>query len=90
MGELTPTTCEAPAFAANMLRIPVPHPTSSTVLSLNKCGLFTIADLYVPVLTESLSISSWIPKRNYFSEMSHEKKLQEQRLTEMRIGIGIA
>jgi len=39
----TPTTCFAPAFAANILRIPVPQPTSSTVLSLNKWGLLTIA-----------------------------------------------
>jgi hypothetical protein len=33
---LTPTTCLAPALAANILRMPVPHPTSKTVLSLNK------------------------------------------------------
>jgi hypothetical protein len=32
---LTPYTCLAPAFAANIERIPVPQPTSSTTLPLN-------------------------------------------------------
>jgi hypothetical protein len=60
-GARTPTTCFAPALAANMLRMPVPHPTSSTVLPANRWLLFTIADRYEPVRTLSLSISSWIP-----------------------------
>lgn len=40
----TPTTCFAPAFAANMLNIPVPHPTSNTVFPSNRWALFTMAD----------------------------------------------
>ena len=36
---LTPMTSLAPAFAANMLRMPVPHPTSRTTLPLNRCLL---------------------------------------------------
>ncbi len=32
----TANTFRAPARAANMERIPVPHPTSKTTLSLNK------------------------------------------------------
>ena len=33
----TPITSLAPALAANMDRMPVPQPTSSTILSLNRC-----------------------------------------------------
>ena len=47
----------APAFAANIHIIPVPAPTSSTILSLNKCLLFIIAFRYVSVRTLSFSIS---------------------------------
>lgn len=36
---LTPYTFLAPAFAANMERIPVPLPTSRTILSLKTCLL---------------------------------------------------
>ena len=54
----TPTTCFAPALAANILRIPVPHPTSSTVFPLKRCELLTMAARYDPVRTESFSISS--------------------------------
>jgi hypothetical protein len=54
----TPTTCFAPALAANMLRMPVPHPTSKTVFPLKRWLLSMIAVRYDPVLTESLSISS--------------------------------
>lgn len=36
----TPMTFLAPARAANMERIPVPQPTSSTTLSLNRVGLW--------------------------------------------------
>lgn len=39
----TPYTCLAPACAANMHKMPVPEPTSSTTLSLNRCGFWTIA-----------------------------------------------
>ena len=55
-----PTTCFAPALAANVLVMPVPQPTSSTSLSLNRCGLFMIALRYEPVLTASFSVSSWM------------------------------
>ena len=55
---LTPTTCFAPALAANILRIPVPHPTSSTVFPLKRWGLLMIAERYDPVRTESFNISS--------------------------------
>ena len=37
-GSRTPTTCFAPALAANMLRMPVPQPTSRTTLSLKRWG----------------------------------------------------
>ena len=37
---LTPYTCLAPALAANMERMPVPLPTSSTILSLKTCLLW--------------------------------------------------
>jgi hypothetical protein len=63
----TPTTWEAPAFAANILKIPVPHPTSKTVFPWNKCELSTIADRYEPVRTVSFNISSWIPAKTVFS-----------------------
>ena len=53
----SPYTCFAPAFAANMLRMPVPHPTSSTILSLKRCALPSIARRYVKVRTESFNIS---------------------------------
>lgn len=54
---LTPYTCLAPALAANMERMPVPLPTSSTILSLKMCLLWYIEFLYVIVLTSSFSIS---------------------------------
>jgi len=38
-----PTTRAAPAFAANRQRIPVPHPTSSTVLPLKRWRLLRMA-----------------------------------------------
>uniref|UniRef100_A0A0E9XJS2 Uncharacterized protein n=1 Tax=Anguilla anguilla TaxID=7936 RepID=A0A0E9XJS2_ANGAN len=37
-----PMTFLAPAFAANMHRMPVPLPTSSTTLSLNRCLLWNM------------------------------------------------
>ncbi len=40
---LTPTTCLAPAFAANILRIPVPQPTSSTVFPSKRWRLSIMA-----------------------------------------------
>eukprot|EP00001_Collodictyon_triciliatum_P153098 26781_6 len=55
----TPYTCLAPALAANMLRIPVPQPTSRTTLPWKMC-LFWM-DFWLRVRTSSLSISS-IPK----------------------------
>lgn len=42
---LTPYTCLAPALAANMERMPVPLPTSSTILSLKTCLLWYMAFL---------------------------------------------
>lgn len=54
---LTPNTFLAPALAANMERIPVPLPTSSTTLSLNTCLLWYMEFRYVSVLTSSFSIS---------------------------------
>lgn len=54
---LTPYTCLAPALAANMDRMPVPLPTSSTILSLKMCLLWYMEFLYVNVLTSSFSIS---------------------------------
>lgn len=57
-GKRTPTTWDAPAFAANIESIPVPHPTSSTVLSLKRWGLLMIAARYEPVRTVSFNISS--------------------------------
>ena len=53
----TPITFLAPAFAANMHRIPVPQPTSSTTLFLNKCLLWIMESRYVNVRTSSFSIS---------------------------------
>jgi len=35
----------APAFEANIERMPVPHPTSSTIFPRNRCGLLMIAFL---------------------------------------------
>ena len=57
----TPMTSLAPARAAKMDRMPVPHPTSSTTLSLNRCLFSMIAFMYARVRTSSLSISSWMP-----------------------------
>jgi len=54
---LTPITFRAPDFAANMHRMPVPQPTSSTTLFLNKCLLWYIESRYVSVRTSSFSIS---------------------------------
>lgn len=47
----------APALAANMQRIPVPLPTSSTTLSLKRCLLWNMEFRYVRVRTSSFSIS---------------------------------
>ena len=57
-----PYTCFAPALEAKRDRIPVPQPTSSTTLPLTSWGSSRMDLMYVLVRTESLSISSWIPK----------------------------
>lgn len=62
-GMLTPNTFLAPAFAANMERIPVPLPTSSTTLSLNTCLLWYMEFRYVSVRTSSFSISCMEKKK---------------------------
>ncbi len=54
---LTPITFLAPALAANMQRMPVPLPTSSTTLSLNRCLLWNMELRYVRVRTSSFNIS---------------------------------
>lgn len=64
---LTPNTFLAPALAANMERIPVPLPTSSTTLSLNTCLLWYMEFRYVSVLTSSFSISCSGRKRKLSS-----------------------
>lgn len=53
----TPMTRRAPAFAANMDRMAVPQPTSSTTLPRKRCALSRIARSYARVRTSSLSIS---------------------------------
>ena len=58
----TPMTRRAPALAANMDRMPVPQPTSSTTLSLKRCLFCRMAFMYERVRTSSFSISSWMPK----------------------------
>lgn len=50
----TAITSLAPALAANIDKIPVPQPTSNTILSLNRCLLCNIEFLYVIVLTSSV------------------------------------
>ena len=63
VNELTPMTWAAPALAANIQRIPVPHPTSRTVFPLNRCLLCHMALRYVNVLTSSFNISCQSPKK---------------------------
>mmetsp|Transcript_35884 Transcript_35884/g.60469 ORF Transcript_35884/g.60469 Transcript_35884/m.60469 type:complete len:213 (-) Transcript_35884:958-1596(-) len=58
----TPYTLAAPARAANMERMPVPHPTSITAAPLNSCGLPSMASRYAFVRTLSLIISRWMTK----------------------------
>lgn len=52
----TANTFLAPALAANRDRIPVPQPTSMTILSLKRDGLERMKLAYVEVRTVSLSI----------------------------------
>lgn len=58
----TPITMRAPAFAANMERMPVPQPTSSTTFPRKRCPFSMMAVWYARVRAWSLSISSWMPK----------------------------
>lgn len=83
----TPITILAPARAANIDKMPVPQPTSSTTLSLNKCQLLTIAFLYDFVYSSSKSTTnskqaSWIPT-NFLL------KNKQKKLTKMSIWIPI-
>lgn len=55
----TANTLVAPAWAQNMDSIPVPAPTSNTVLPSNTDRLDRIAFLYVSVLAESCIINLW-------------------------------
>lgn len=71
---LTPYTCLAPALAANIERMPVPLPTSSTILSLKMCLLWYIEFLYVNVLTSSFSISC-TQTDTQFSALQHNSCL---------------
>ena len=49
------------ACAVNMLRMPVPQPTSSTALPANHAGLRVMASRYASVRTASRIISAWMP-----------------------------
>ena len=55
--------------AQNMLRMPVPQPTSRTDLPRKRCGLLTMAARYEPVRTVSFSISSWMPVRPVYQQV---------------------
>jgi len=52
-------------LAAKSDRMPVPQPTSSTTLPLNRKALRRMAFWYVRVRTVSFSISSWMPAPGY-------------------------
>jgi len=61
----TAYTYFAPALAQNIDKMPVPHPTSMTTLSLNKCAFLRIESRYASVRALSLIMSSWMPKCAY-------------------------
>ena len=58
----TPTTFAAPPRAANMLRMPVPHPMSSTRFPLTQEGFCSSATRYAAVRATSSSITRWMSK----------------------------
>mmetsp|Transcript_20063 Transcript_20063/g.49973 ORF Transcript_20063/g.49973 Transcript_20063/m.49973 type:complete len:219 (-) Transcript_20063:747-1403(-) len=58
----TAYTLRAPARAANMDRMPVPHPTSSTTLPLRSAACASMAARYAPVRASSPIISRWMPR----------------------------
>lgn len=79
----TPIAIFAPAFTANMDKIPVPQPTSRTTLSLNRARFWNMALRYDSVRTSSLSISSCIPS------MSAVAHCELCKRTKMRIRVEI-
>lgn len=78
MPTLTPMTFFAPALAANMQRMPVPLPTSSTTLSLKRCLLWNMEFLYVRVRTSSFSISC--RQTMFYMNKLTQLKLLERKL----------
>ena len=76
----TAYTFRAPDFAANKESMPVPHPTSSTVASLNKSGFFRIKDAYDDVRTLSWIITAWISEYPTFSTLPKKRVDAPHRL----------
>lgn len=61
----SPTTAAAPPRAANIERMPVPQPTSSTRAPRTSAGLSSSAARYASVRAASPSISRWMSKNAY-------------------------
>lgn len=72
---IAPMTREAPPRAANSDRIPLPHPTSSTVASLSSPGLLSSAALYASVRGCAVAVSH---RHTYFNDQPVNQPVNNQ------------